>query len=220
MKLNKKKVLVIALAVCLIATLSMGTLAWFTDNDSSVNDFYVTDSEQHDPEAIFSVEVRENVVGGTANAFDGYTFEHITPNQTIEKAPYVVNTGAYDQYVRATVTISDYAAFVTALGEDYRMENVFQNINADWEFDKKVVNTDDTVSYVFYLDHVLTADTTSADNTAVLFTQVRIPFQLTKEHFSNTTLSDGFAISVFAEAIQSANTGNSAKAAFALIDNP
>ena len=216
MKLNKKKVLVIALAVCLIATLSMGTLAWFTDNDSSVNDFYVTNSDKTDPEAIFSVEVRENVVGGTANAFDGYTFEHITPNQTIEKAPYVINTGVYDQYVRATVTISDYAAFVAALGADYRMEDVFKGINGDWEFDKKVVDTTaDTVSYVFYLDHVLTVNSTS-----VLFTEVVIPYQLEKEDFINTTLSDGFEISVFAEAIQSANTGTSAKDAFALIDNP
>lgn len=218
MKLNKKKVLVIALAVCLIATLSMGTLAWFTDNDTSVNDFYVTNSDQNDPEAIFSVDVRENVVGGTANSVDGYTFTHITPNQTIEKAPYVVNTGAYDQYVRATVTISDYAAFVAALGGNYIMENVFLGINSEWVFDHKVVDTTaDTVSYVFYLNRVLTADP-SANNTSVLFTKVVIPYQLEKEDFINTTLSDGFEISVFAEAIQSANTGTNAKDAFALID--
>ena len=216
MKLNKKKVLVIALAVCLIATLSMGTLAWFTDTDSSVNDFFVTNSDKTDPEAIFSVEVRENVAGGTANSVNGYTFTHITPNQTIEKAPYVVNTGVYDQYVRATVTISDYAAFVTALGADYRMEDVFLGINPAWEFDHKVVDTTaDTVSYVFYLNRVLTVD-----DTAVLFTKVVIPYQLEKEDFINTTLSNGFEISVFAEAIQSANTGDNAKDAFALIDNP
>ena len=216
MKLNKKKVLVIALAVCLIATLSMGTLAWFTDTDSSVNDFFVTNSDKTDPEAIFSVEVRENVAGGTANSVNGYTFDHITPNQTIEKAPYVVNTGAYDQYVRATVTISDYAAFVTALGADYKMEDVFLGINPAWVFDHKVVDTTaDTVSYVFYLNRVLTVD-----DTAVLFTKVVIPYQLEKEDFINTTLSNGFEISVFAEAIQSANTGDNAQAAFALIDNP
>ena len=216
MKLNKKKVLVIALAVCLIATLSMGTLAWFTDTDSSVNDFFVTNSDKTDPEAIFSVEVRENVAGGTANSVNGYTFTHITPNQTIEKAPYVVNTGVYDQYVRATVTISDYAAFVTALGANYKMEEVFLGINPAWEFDhKEVSRTDDTVSYVFYLNRVLTVD-----DTAVLFTKVVIPYQLEKEDFINTTLSNGFEISVFAEAIQSANTGDNAQAAFALIDNP
>ena len=31
MKLNKKKVFTIALAICLIAILSMGSLAWFSD---------------------------------------------------------------------------------------------------------------------------------------------------------------------------------------------
>lgn len=212
MKLNKKKVLVIALAVCLIATLSVGTLAWFVDTDTSVNDFFVTNSDKTDPEKIFSVDVRETVEGEDEDV-EGYTFTHITPNQTIEKAPYVINTGVYDQYVRATVTISDYAAFVTAL-DDYIMEDVFLGINDDWQFDRRVINTTaDTVSYVFYLDHVL-----EVGDTSTLFTQVRIPYQLEKEDFIGTTLSDGFEITVFAEAIQSANTGNTAQDAFALID--
>ena len=41
MKLSKKKVFALALAVCLIATLSFGSLAWFTDNDSVTNEFKV-----------------------------------------------------------------------------------------------------------------------------------------------------------------------------------
>ena len=45
MKLSKSKVVALALAVCLIAILSMGSLAWFTDDDSVTNDFYIAGSE-------------------------------------------------------------------------------------------------------------------------------------------------------------------------------
>ena len=49
MKFNKKKVFVTALAVCLIAILSMGSLAWFSHKDSVYNEFFVADSEDNTP---------------------------------------------------------------------------------------------------------------------------------------------------------------------------
>ncbi len=226
MKLNKKSVLVISLIVCLIATISVGTLAWFTDTDSAKNEFFVTNSENTDPEKIFSIDVKENVEG-TDSPVDGYTFNNLVPNQTVQKKPYVINTGAYDQYVRATVTISDYNVFAATLGEDYIMENVFGGINSEWTFEKKIVDTtadngSGTVSYVFYLNRVLSANASDpAKNTAVLFETVTIPKELEKEDFAApSTLANGFYIEVFAEAIQSDNTGSNAKEAFALIDAP
>ena len=42
MKMTKKKVFVASLAVCLVAVLSMGTLAWFTATDSVENIFQVS----------------------------------------------------------------------------------------------------------------------------------------------------------------------------------
>ena len=223
MKMNKTKVFVVALAICLVAIMSFGTLAWFTDNDASENKFFVTNSDETDPEKIFSVDVKEEVEGSD-NDEDNYEFTHLVPNQTVEKKPYVINTGAYDQWVRATVTITDYNAFKAALGEDYVMETVFGRINPEWIFDSKITNeTADnnagTISYVFYLNRVLSADATSDKNTSVLFESVTIPKELTKEDFAApSTLSDGFSIKVFAEAIQSDNTAGNAKAAFALID--
>ena len=55
MKLNKKKVIALALVVCLIATLSMGSLAWFTDSDSVTNDFQIAGSENQNPDDVFSM---------------------------------------------------------------------------------------------------------------------------------------------------------------------
>ena len=62
MKITKKKVVVTSIAVCLVAILSMGTLAWFTDSDSATNNFFVTNSDQG-ADAIFSIDVKENVEG-------------------------------------------------------------------------------------------------------------------------------------------------------------
>ena len=60
MKLNKKKVFALALAVCMAAILSFSTLAWFSDSDSVDNKFQIADSTQQ-PDKIFSVDVREKV---------------------------------------------------------------------------------------------------------------------------------------------------------------
>lgn len=234
MKLNKKKIVVVSIAVCLVAILSMGTLAWFTDSDSTTNNFGVTNS-QDGADAIFSIEVKE-IVEGEATAVDSTTFSDLLPNQTVEKEPFVYNTGSYDQYVRATVTISDYAAFVAALGQDYVMETVFGGINSAWVFDSKSVNdVADTVSYVFYYNGILAPYTDTADNKVVLFETVTLPKELTQEDFgsnatdtvANTnTLADGFTISVLAEAVQTENVGvttqtgaAAAKVAFDFVEN-
>ena len=60
MKLSKTKVVALALAVCLIAILSMGSLAWFTDDDSVTNDFLIAGSEDQNPDDVFSVDVWED----------------------------------------------------------------------------------------------------------------------------------------------------------------
>ena len=48
---NKKKVFVVAVAVCLIAILSMSSLAWFSDADEVTNQFMVsTSGDEDDPD--------------------------------------------------------------------------------------------------------------------------------------------------------------------------
>ena len=61
MKLTKKKVFVAALAVCLVAILSMGSLAWFSAQDEVDNKFMIATSEDLDPDDIFSVNVWESI---------------------------------------------------------------------------------------------------------------------------------------------------------------
>ena len=61
----KKKVFVVAVAVCLIAILSMSSLAWFSDQDEVTNEFMISTSDDvDDPDGIFSVDIWELVPDG------------------------------------------------------------------------------------------------------------------------------------------------------------
>ena len=103
MKLSKTKVVALALAVCLIAVLSMGSLAWFTDDDSVTNDFFIAGSEDQDPDKVFSVDVWEDkdlLDNGEDKIQDGIEFPAILPGDELFKEVHIENTGAYPQYIR------------------------------------------------------------------------------------------------------------------------
>ena len=62
--MNKKKVFILALAVCLIAILSMSTLAWFNAADDVTNKFMIADSDgDGTPDFSVSVWETDRVVG-------------------------------------------------------------------------------------------------------------------------------------------------------------
>jgi len=210
---TKKKILIIALAVCLVAIVSMGTLAWFSASDKIVNDFHVATDSQSKTD--FSVDVVEEVTVGdniTANNNGGYTYNKVLPGDTLEKKVEVKNTGAYDQYIRVLVEISDGAKWSAALGADYQFENCFIGfdptmwVNIDTEYD----STADKIIVVAYYKDVLTADSTN--NSITLFEKVKIPEELTVEE--SNALGCSFDITVKAHAIQSENVGTDVWAAF------
>ena len=88
MKMTKKKVFVTALAGCLVAILSMGSLAWFSAQDSVTNNFYVADSEDNNPDDIFSVDVYEKYDSdGDGNPEEyqkGITYDDILSGSTLK----------------------------------------------------------------------------------------------------------------------------------------
>ena len=61
--MSKKKLLSLAVVAIMIAILSFGTLAWFTDSDSVTNDFGVAGGGNNNPDEIFSIDVMEQVDG-------------------------------------------------------------------------------------------------------------------------------------------------------------
>ena len=205
MKLNKKKVFTLALAVCLIATLSMGTLAWFTDEDSVTNDFMVGDSDTPADE-VFGVEVWEdrdtNGDGDyneaeDAEKVDGLKYDSILPGEVMSKEPYLENTGIHPQFVRAIVTVTDAGVLRDAMGSAWGNADLFLPGTPDtWVLEEILHTEDDELVYVYYYTEVLEPETV----TDKIFTDVVIPTELTKEM---AAAIDNFQITILGQAIQS-----------------
>ncbi len=233
MKMTKKKVFVAALAICLVAIISMGTLAWFTASDEVTNKFYVADSDDTDPSDIFSIDVWENTPAGDKDP-DGYEYKDILPGDVLKKEVNVENTGYYDQYVRVTVTVSDAQAWMNALntnGAAPKLEQIVDgwDRNANVWVDNSAEVVDDTIVYTMYYNHILLGDQeTIYDNAGAhsdvvtVFTAVKIPSTLTVEQAA--AFESNFEINVKAEAVQTENLGidrsqgEGAKEAFAVVE--
>ena len=209
MKLSKKKVLVIALAVCLVAILSMGSLAWFNASEDITNEFHMSTSEE-DPDAIFSVDVWEYIDGDTTTPdYDGHTFTDIVPGATYEKEPHIENTGSYSQWIRVKVSISEGQKWIDALnGYDLSLAFGGHDETLWTRYDAPAIDaTTGDLVYVFYLNDVL-----DPDEDVAIFDSVTIPTVLEQD---DMVFEDGvFKLNIVAEAIQSQYTGTTAKAAF------
>lgn len=225
MKFNKKKVFVAALAICLVAILSMGTLAWFQASQSIENIFKVsTTDDNQTPD--FSIILYENVVDAETgkkidtnndNVIDaldttttGNTYTSIAPGDELDKNPTVQNTGDYDQYIRVTVTLNDADKWVPLLAKyNLTIDDVILGYkDADWR--SEIVDadyTDGTVVNQYYLEGKL-----EADKTATLFTGVKIPGELTNDEVKS--FAGEFNMVIVADAIQADNTGDNAFDAF------
>ena len=202
MKMTKKKVFVTALAICLVAILSMGTLAWFNAQDEVTNKFMIADSDDDTPDEIFSVDVWENTPDGEKDQ-DGYEYTDILPGDTLKKEARVENTGHYDQYVRVTVTISDAQAWIDALGANFSVADVFDGfVAADWNHIWNNMNGATTIPenfvYVMYYKNIV-----KPGDVINVFNNVKIPTSLTREEA--VAFGGNFDITVKAEAVQTEN---------------
>ena len=221
MKFTKKKVLVVALVICLLATLSIGSLAWFNAQDIVENEFYVADSNEHTADELFSVDVYEYTdESPNTKVPAGETYEEILPGDHLKKQPHVVNTGFYDQYIRVIVTISDAQAWMNAVGDQFLIEDVFEGYDETmWTNGSREIDTTaDTITYVLYYNGILDGTDTTNDaesdtvSDIVLFDYVNIPTTLTREQAA--AFGGGFSIDVKAQAVQTENVGADAFAAF------
>jgi len=184
----KKKVLVLALAVSLVALTALGvTLAYFTDTKTATNTFTMGNVNITLTELKFP--------GGPG----GGTISNVTPGDSITKDPTVTNTGANAAYVRLKVTVTKSSEFDAAL-PNADLTTLFSGYAPSvWLYKG---NTEDTVAntrtYTFWYNGVL-APTAAA---APLFTAVNIPAGITSGQASALS---GFQIIVKAEAIQADN---------------
>jgi len=212
MNKTKKKVLVIALAVCLIATLSMGTLAWFTAQDEVTNKFMVGDSTTT-PDKVFGVDVWEEVdtdrdpatplevIGKEDTTENSTSYEAILPGEAMTKKPYLTNTGIHPQFVRAIVTVTPASILKDPMGDDWKNADLFLagTDAAKWKLDSLSYTNDGTESklvYVYYYQDVLAAGAT----TEAIFDAVVIPTEL---NYDQAKQMEDFKVNVVGQAIQS-----------------
>ena len=222
MKLNKKKVFVAALAVCLVAIISMGTLAWFSDSDFVKNDFMITDSTVTNPDEVFSVDIYETKVDENGNVVTdangkpettdaGNTYDNIAPGDVLTKDPTVKNTGTYNQWVRVKVTLTNAENWL-ALFQKYNLtlNDLFTNIDSDaWVGVEDYTINGGALTFTYYLKEKL-----APNQTVTLFDKVTIP-----EIFDQTDIYavKEFALTFVAEAVQVENTKDNAVDAFAFV---
>lgn len=220
MSKNKKRILIAGLAVCLVALLGIGTLAYFTDSKELTNKFLTTDSDDPnpDPDKIFSIKLSETKIEG-GETTEGNTYQNVLPGSVLDKDPKVQNTGKYDQWVRVIVTIDKAAAW----------RDIFTNANTAFEDLGLLVNcgtgkawtwaedessgfnaadTQDVITLVYYLNNPLKA----ADDPVTLFEEVNIPASITTDQM---VAINGFTIKLTAQAIQSDNNGTTPQEGFA-----
>ena len=209
MKMTKKKVFVIALAVCLVAIISMSSLAWFSDSKQVQNDFFIADTDDDTADDIFSIDLWENTPVDDLDR-DGYEYEDILPGDSLRKDIWVMNTGYYDQYVRVIITISDRAAWLNALND------VIGSANADQAAAQMIFNgldlskwgaiynnmidepNSDELVYVLYYNSIL-----EASQAINVFKSIEIPTSMTREEAA--LFDNQFTITVKAQAVQTEN---------------
>lgn len=209
--MTKKKVFVVALAVCLLAILSMSSLAWFSAKDSVKNEFYVADSTVTDPDDVFSVDVYEYTENSPTNKVPaGETYKDILPGDLLKKEPHVANTGYYDQYIRVIITMSDAANWKAILGNEFgeaAILGLFDGLDQTmWNhITVETLDASDEIRIVMYYNGILDG-TDAGDETAdiTVFNNVKIPSTMDQEDAVNFG-ADGFTIDVKAQAVQTEN---------------
>lgn len=218
MKLNKKKVVVSALAVSLVAILSFGTIAWFSAEDTIENKFHFADSDD-DGNTDFSVDVVES----NDLEADGLVFEEILPGDTYDKDPTIKNTSTsdrYSQYIRATLTLKDPTGTLKKAFDEGRigggkmimtnravglLDEMFQKVDCSNNGDWTLAGSEGTgygydeeakeFYWVFYYKETL-----GKDQEVKLFEKVTIPTGLTVADAN--AMQSTFDVTVKAEAVQ------------------
>ena len=216
---TKRKIIVVAAIVAIISILSVGTLAWYSDSQEKVNKFVVSSDQQGDPD--FSVDVEETFdpttsdVTPTDTPDGGLQYDGILPGDFLSKEAKAKNTGAYDEYIRVTVTLTpDDATKWAAMVPNFDLRDCLTDVSTDFVFD---TISDDGLTVVYYYNKVLAA----GESTDPVFKGFTVPTTMTVD---NSVVN--LDLKVKADAVQARNIVNpddyasvalAAKAAFTVL---
>jgi len=219
----KKRVITVALVLCMVAIIGFGSLAYFQTGKDLTNYFAVAGiidpedpDEIIDPNDLFSIrldEINMNTQTGFGDRTEeGNTYTGILPGDTLTKDPTVTNTGKYDAWVRVKVEVSDFAAWKAACEKHgiTDLAAIFNGHDAKaWsrgQADEVLDTENDTYTFVYYYN-----DKVAPGGKVTLFQSVTIPAEFDIDDMVSLAT---FQFKITGEAIQVANTGNNAKDAF------
>lgn len=211
----KKKVATITLIICLIGVVTVGgTLAYFSASDKATNKFMITSYDPDDPnpspDSLFSIKIYEHDKNG--KEVEGLSFPDIAPGTVASKDPTVENTGQYGAWVRVNVEFTNASTWINLMNKHSiddlselfggYSETVWYRADNKYTLNEK----ENTLFYSFYCKKAL-----AKGDKATLFTSFEIPSEFDADDMSKLNY---FELKVTADAIQEANTGDSAYYAF------
>lgn len=92
--MKKKKIISVIAAVAVVASLAVGSLAWFTSKDNVTNKFSTISTEEpNNPDS--GIKIHED--------FDKTTAGNVLPGTKVKKLVQVESTAKYDQLIRVKI---------------------------------------------------------------------------------------------------------------------
>lgn len=118
---TKKRIVLLAALICIIAVVATGTLAYFTAEET-VNNVITT--------GVLDMDLVEETTGGVPFPTEEEGgIGGVMPGQVVDKVAYIVNTGNVDLYARVKITTT----CVNPAGEALPLEGITLDYNTtDW----------------------------------------------------------------------------------------
>ena len=202
--MRKTKILFICITAVLVTTVTiLGTLSYLTSKDAVVNTFTVGKVNIELDESLVTAD-GESVLNADRVKENKY---HLIPGRTYVKDPTVtVNSGSEESYIRMVVVLDHYKELREIFGDDFLPEKYISGWNPKiWVSTKdvKVDLNENTASYEFrYYKTVSAQKDTPLEP---LFSSITVPEEITGDELEKI---EGFNVTVFGHAIQSANLAN------------
>ena len=202
----KKKLMAIALAVCVAAVLAAGaSLAYFTDKTEAANNTFTMGNVK------ITLDETDLTKENDSRTADGNTYTNLYPGMDMVKDPIVHNTGKNDAWVRVIVRVANGAAFMDKFAIDpyasSPLEGLTHGLGEGWQI---TASTKDTAANDMVYTIVYNTVLKPGESTPAVFEKLYIPATfgngemaaITYKNANNESVN-GFTMSIHAEAIQS-----------------
>lgn len=191
--MKRKKILSVIAAVVVVASLAMGSLAYFTSKETVKNSFSTIANGTEDRGGDSGIDINEN--------FDPNQAKNMIPGDTVNKDVQVDSTAKYGQFVRVKLSpnwITASGEINTALNSTDLDDIVLNKVNLAASITENQW-FDGGDGYYYYIG-VLAPQGQSGSSTPRLLDSVTLASDTEK-----AALGNGFTVDVTAESVQASN---------------